>query len=139
MTECRVWTGARSKGGYGQKWRDGKVRYMHRWVWEQFNGPIPPGMVLLHLCDNPPCYRLDHLHLGSQHDNINDAKVKGRLWARRRIDRDELVRRYLAGESSAALAKEFGCAQPTVAKYARRVDPVATRARHGRGRWTNAG
>ena len=42
------------------------TQLLHRWVWEQVNGPIPPGMVVMHRCDNPPCFRLDHLMLGTQ-------------------------------------------------------------------------
>lgn len=36
-------------------------------------------MVVMHLCDNPPCYRLDHLRLGTDAENMNDARSKGRL------------------------------------------------------------
>jgi HNH endonuclease len=47
-------------------------------VWEQVNGPIPEGMVVMHLCDNPPCYRYDHLRLGTNADNMADMVAKGR-------------------------------------------------------------
>jgi hypothetical protein len=79
MTVCTEWNGARSSAGYGQKWWDGKVRYVHRLVWELLHGPIPPGMQVLHRCDNPPCYRPDHLFLGTQHDNLVDAGRKGHM------------------------------------------------------------
>ena len=50
----------------------------HRWVWEQTNGPIPPGMVIMHVCDNKPCVELSHLRLGTQADNLADCVAKGR-------------------------------------------------------------
>ena len=78
MTDCREIQGGRTAGGYGRITRDGKRGYLHRWVWEQVNGPIPPGMQVLHRCDNPPCFRYDHLFLGTQADNMHDMFSKGR-------------------------------------------------------------
>lgn len=34
--------------------------------------------MVLHRCDNPPCIRPEHLFLGTQADNIEDAVAKGR-------------------------------------------------------------
>ena len=56
----------------------GNNQRVHRWVWEQLNGPIPEGMKVLHRCDNPPCYRYDHLFLGTQAENLEDMTHKGR-------------------------------------------------------------
>jgi hypothetical protein len=74
-TPCRVWQGPINHAGYGQNGRRGRV---HRWVWESVHGPIPAGMVVMHLCDNRPCFRLDHLRLGTQAENNADRKHKGR-------------------------------------------------------------
>lgn len=73
-TPCREWCGLRERKGYGIY----KRRRIHRWIWEQANGPIPQGLVVMHLCDNPPCFRLDHLRLGTIADNQADMKAKGR-------------------------------------------------------------
>lgn len=51
--------------------------YAHRWVWEAVNGPIPKGMVVRHKCDNRLCYRLSHLELGTQADNVADMVAHG--------------------------------------------------------------
>lgn len=45
---------------------------------EQVTGPLPAGVNVLHHCDNPPCFRFDHLFLGTQADNVADMVAKGR-------------------------------------------------------------
>lgn len=50
----------------------------HRVSWALHNGPIPPGIQILHKCDNPPCVRPTHLKLGTGKDNIQDMIRKGR-------------------------------------------------------------
>lgn len=81
-TPCREYQGLRSREGYGRRWGwfDGLYRrvMVHRWVWEQVNGPVPDGMLVLHRCDNPPCFRYDHLFLGTHVDNCADRVAKGR-------------------------------------------------------------
>jgi hypothetical protein len=72
--ECWVWTGVRTKGGYGQLGR----RYAHRYSYELAFGQIPAGMSVRHSCDNPPCVRPDHLSLGTQNDNMRDMVARDR-------------------------------------------------------------
>ena len=75
-TPCREWPGARTSGGYGERRVGGKVVYVHRWVWESVHGPTSEHV--LHRCDNPPCFRLDHLFTGTHDDNMADMVAKGR-------------------------------------------------------------
>lgn len=77
-TPCVEWDGARDDDGYGKVRVEGKVERVHRAVYAADQGPIPEGMVVLHRCDNPPCYRLDHLRLGTHADNVRDKVSKGR-------------------------------------------------------------
>lgn len=76
--KCWGWTGA-SHGGYGQisDGRRKKVR-AHRLSWIIHRGPIPPGMCVLHRCDNPECSNPRHLFLGTKKDNTQDMVAKGR-------------------------------------------------------------
>lgn len=84
-TGCWVWCAGLTKPGrpngkhiYGiAHWR-GKTRRAHRVSWEVHRGPIPPGLCVLHKCDNPPCINPDHLFLGTQSDNARDMLAKGR-------------------------------------------------------------
>jgi Autographiviridae endonuclease len=74
-TPCRLWQGSIIPPGYGKR-PDHEL--VHRWVWRLAVGPIPEGMQVLHHCDQPLCFRLDHLYLGTQLDNIADMKRRGR-------------------------------------------------------------
>lgn len=79
---CWEWKAARYSNGYGAfSWPvvDRRERALaHRASYELTYGTIPPGMLVCHHCDNPPCVRPDHLFLGTNSDNMRDASVKGR-------------------------------------------------------------
>ena len=81
---CIEWNGLRFSTGYGRLTNSERIRTghlsAHRWIYEQFYGPIPPGLFVLHKCDNPPCVNPTHLRAGTPGDNIRDASAKGRLY-----------------------------------------------------------
>jgi len=84
-TGCVLWMGSRNTGGYGQvRWR-GPLLLVHRAAWIARNGPVPPGLCVLHRCDVRPCLNPDHLFLGTQKDNMADLAAK-RGHERRRHD-----------------------------------------------------
>jgi hypothetical protein len=78
ITGCWLWTKARGKKGYGQIWIVDKFIRVSRASYEIFVGPIPEGLIVMHKCDNPPCFNPDHLKAGTQKENIRDAVEKGR-------------------------------------------------------------
>lgn len=43
-----------------------------------YKGPIPPGMVIRHTCDNTYCVNPDHLLCGTQKENVHDTMRRGR-------------------------------------------------------------
>jgi hypothetical protein len=78
-TPCIEWAKSRYRNGYGAaSIGNGRMGYAHRVAWEQANGPIPAGMLVLHRCDNRPCVNVEHLFLGTQQDNMDDMWSKGR-------------------------------------------------------------
>lgn len=83
-THCWEWKGARTRGGYGRTKYKGEAWMAHRLMYTLTNGPIPDGMVLLHKCDNPCCVNPEHLSVGTQKDNMDDCRAKGRLGPRGR-------------------------------------------------------
>lgn len=74
---CVEWQGTRT-GGYGMMWRGSRMWLVHRLAYEDEVGPIPAGLLVLHKCDNPACYNVDHLYLGTQRDNMRDRDTRGR-------------------------------------------------------------
>ena len=78
--ECWNWTGSRNKKNWHGQWRNasGQIELTHRAAWRLFKGEIPPGMFILHRCDNPICMNPAHLFMGTQSDNARD------MWEKRR-------------------------------------------------------
>lgn len=74
---CRLWTGLLDQHGYGRL-RSGSLRSAHRIAWREHNGPIPPGLWVLHTCDNRRCINPEHLYLGTVGDNVRDMEERGR-------------------------------------------------------------
>jgi hypothetical protein len=71
---CWIWTGRKNDSGYGTFGR----ALAHRLSYEEHVGPIPAGMVVMHLCDTPLCVNPAHLRAATRQENIRDMWEKGR-------------------------------------------------------------
>ena len=123
MTPCREWQGRRQSCGYGikrQPSRGRKTVYAHRWVVEQagvdkYGTPWDPSLKVLHDCDNPPCFRYDHLRLGTVADNTRDMHERGR-W---NLHPDDVLVIHASDESGPVLAERYGVSRVTISHIKR--------------------
>ena len=76
---CWIWTGSKSKSGYGLLNRESGSNMAHRISYELANGPIPEKSLVCHKCDNPPCVNPTHLFTGTHKDNSQDMMSKHRV------------------------------------------------------------
>jgi len=125
---CREWLGSKVHP-YGRFSISGKQYYSHRMAWFLANGPIAPGKLVCHKCDNPYCLFVGHLFLGTQKDNMGDAVKKGRM-ARgenntnsklTNLDVLEMRKRYFEGETQVKIAKDYEVGQTQVSNIVNRT------------------
>lgn len=79
-TPCWEWNGncSSDKNGYGSLGVKGVSHRIHRLSYELFVGEIPPGQLIRHKCDNPPCMNPEHLEPGTVRQNAIDMLERGR-------------------------------------------------------------
>lgn len=135
-TPCRLWQGSVDPDGYGRFKRKvhgtWKTVKLHRWIVETLEGrKLLPEEFILHACDNPPCYRVDHLMIGTVQDNNADMFAKGRakpppinrLLGERNgnakldnMQRAAVIAKYRGGLSQTTIAAEYGVSPSTISK-----------------------
>lgn len=131
---CWPWTAAiLVRGGYGAFYDDDqRNRRAHIIAWELTNGPVPPGLVVKHRCDNPPCCNPACLTVGTQASNLAEMRARGR-WEIVNPSRgehrynakltEEIVRWAVSeratGRTWQSIADEIGCARQTISMAAR--------------------
>lgn len=123
MKPCLIFKGCQGTDGYGLVKRNGKMQRAHRLAWERIHGPIPKGMLVCHRCDNRACVNPEHLFLGTQKDNIQDAIAKQRMTGPRgekqglhklTVDQVIEIRRMVGTQTEIAAA--FGIGQDHVSR-----------------------
>jgi len=87
--------------GYPQYGDGGKNRSLHRVILERKIGrSLESGEVAMHTCDVKMCINPDHLVVGTQKDNMEDATKKGLMASGERCGRAKLT-----NEQAIAIAK----------------------------------
>ncbi len=112
---CWNWQGNIGKNGYGRFSLNGKQLTTHRLSWTLTHGKIPPGMCVCHKCDNRACINPEHFFLGSQSDNQQDRKEKGRVAiTRAKLQAEQVKEIYLSHESGYVLSKRFNISRAQI-------------------------
>lgn len=80
---CWNWTGFKNEHGYGVLQIMYGNKYVkiksHRLSYYIHNKTDPMEFVVRHNCDNSSCVNPKHLVLGTQQDNVDDMKERGRM------------------------------------------------------------
>ena len=125
---CWVWTGAKSKDGYGVMRWENTQRTAPRIFWESFVSPIPPGYRVIandmpgcvgRACCNPSHHRLQGRVVETASDRCKEGHLltpdnvvienrKGRKFKRCRICRREAWRSWQRQSSSAGVKSSAG-------------------------------
>ena len=122
--DCWEWTGCKYGAGYG-KMQTGyaKAGLAHRFSYEMHFGKIPPGMSVMHKCDNPGCVNPAHLSVGTHAENMADMEAKGRdrkvgskgtKNASAKISEETVRAIRSSKESQNAIARRYGISQASV-------------------------
>lgn len=125
VRSCWVWQAATFRTGYGAFRLAGGVEYAHRWSWGFFNGPLPPGLNLDHLCRDRGC--VNPHHLDAVTTRINTQRGAQARRNRGHVDiltdlRKEARELYATGScTQRAVANLLGMDQSTVSRAVNEV------------------
>lgn len=118
---CWIWTGSITKKmGYGQFNIDGNTYRSHRVSYELYKGQIPKGLLVRHICNNPPCVNPQHLEVGTHQDNVNDKMKSGRHQTginhyKSKLTEEQVKEiRNRADEPKTKLSKEFNTSMSNI-------------------------
>lgn len=97
---------------------------VHRHVMERALGrPLERSEIVMHRCDNPPCFRLDHLRLATQAVNNADCRAKGRHATARgedhpnaKLDTAAVAMIRSSNDTDGLLAARFGVSRTLIRK-----------------------
>lgn len=79
-TPCRIYQAPPRTGGYHQigytiPGSPRRFTSVHRVIWEYFNGPVPEGLHLDHLCRQRDCCEVDHLEAVTPRENLMRSPI----------------------------------------------------------------
>lgn len=103
LYDCWTWCGGVTSVGYGimgKGRREDGLILAHRFSFEYYNQQKAPShMDVCHTCNNRACVNPNHLYLGTRKDNMQQARMDGRLkqpyrpWSKIRRERYEAKRK----------------------------------------------
>ena len=127
---CWDWKASKFPSGYGAfgaSHNHGYSQRAHRFAWELFFEPIPPGWLVLHKCDNRGCVNPNHLFLGNTQQNTLDRDYKGRGNAPKgsnnglsKLTETQVEHIRKDQRSTHAIGKDYGVSHMTISRIKRR-------------------
>ena len=104
---------------YGEFYLHGTRYKTHQLSYSIFIGPIYPGQLVCHTCDNPCCVNPRHLFLGTNQENIIDSVKKDRWHKAKLTVEDVTIIKYLLKYKNerglaSKLARKFGVGRSVI-------------------------
>ncbi|MFB7555352.1 HNH endonuclease signature motif containing protein [Streptomyces brevispora] len=122
---CWTWTGYRDRDGYGRFTSQGRTYMAHRYAYTRLVGPIPPGLVIDHLCRNPGCVNPRHLEPVTAAENTRRSEPAKRTHCVRGHEFTP-ANTYYRTPGSGGVRQCRACNADAVARYkARKKEPQA--------------
>ncbi len=130
QTGCWVWGMSCIPFGYGHVHIKKRQYCVHRLIWIILHGPLTRHQFVCHHCDNPPCCNPNHLFLGTQADNLQDAARKGRMasgerngWSKLTESEVKEIRRALRDKTSSqiSLARKYHVSDTHIVRIKRNI------------------
>lgn len=86
-----AWTDSK---GYTKIKMCGKSVFLHRLIWQEYNGDIPDGMMVDHIDGDPSNNNINNLRLATRAENGRNREVKPMTNIRKRKNKYEVRFRY---------------------------------------------
>ena len=131
------WTINTHKNGNGYRRFEIKIdgkrvkHYLHIESYKIYKGEIPQGLYVRHVvCNNPSCFNPEHLEVGTQKDNMQDAvkadrQAKGTKIPQAKLNEEkvlEIRKLYSEGMKQKKLAKMYGVDPAQISRVVNRID-----------------
>jgi len=127
MSKCIKWTGTIGADGYGRKWNAIRKNWdqAHRTIYAEYNGDIPKGLVVRHLCHNKKCVNIKHLTIGTPADNSQDMvdaerQARGEQIATSKLTEQQILDIRSSSLSGIKLAEIYGVHKTTIYRILKR-------------------
>ena len=118
---CRLWQFGRSPNGYGRIKVGGFNCGTHRIAYMAEKGFVPSTTLVCHHCDRRACVEPRHLFVGTQKNNLDDMRAKGRqryafgaALPQTKLSAEAVTDIRTRRMSQDAFAKLYGVSQTTV-------------------------
>lgn len=103
-----------------------KQLYLHRYIYEQNKGKIPPNMCVMHTCDVPICINPKHLIIGTNAENNQDKirknrQSKGEMSGGAKLSEKQVLEIFSSNKTQMELAKKYNISQSTISQIKRKV------------------
>lgn len=105
---------------YSGKGNMPRMQFLHRMVWEGYNGTIPEGYEVDHICRNRKCCNIKHLQL------LTVSEHKAKTNKERYADKIEAVKAAIkmGGFSTRQLAETFKVSLGYITRYKRSLRDI---------------